>query len=251
MNSKLFEIYLITNLCNNMKYVGVTCRDLDTRWREHLDHASSEDSQAPLHVAIREYGPSNFKIESILKDVPQENGRSKELEYISKYNSNEPNGYNTYRGGMGGHIHSEQGRRNISKGLEGHVFSESRNQKVRDAMINREYKQEWSDKLSEVRRGKFTKTSNGFYGKHHSKATLKQMQNTRVETSKKTIQYVSDSGDTIEFRSLHDAAVYVMNHGLSNTSVQTCSERISRNCRKNSTRPFYGGVWRFKERSID
>lgn len=250
--NELFDIYVITNKVNNKHYVGVTCQGVDVRWKAHLASAYDSNSQAPIHVAMREFGEDNFVVEVVLSGVTEADGRSKELEYIEKYNSNEPYGYNTYRAGMGGHHHTEEGRQNISKGLTGHVFSEERNEKVRQAMREREYKQEWSDKLSEVKKGVQAGERNPFYGKKHSPELLKQIAETRNQTKFLDVEYTkTDSGEVIVFSSLRDAAKYVMANGLANTSVDTCVGRISRNCRKGSIRPFYGGIWRFKKRFID
>lgn len=252
MANSTFEVYVITNQCNNMKYVGVTCRGVDLRWKEHLYSAYESNSQAPIHIAIREYGKSNFTVELVKSNVTPEDARSEEKLFIQKFNSEEPYGYNTYKGGMGGHHHTPEGKNNISNGLKGHIFSESRNQKVREAMKQREYKQEWSDKLSEVRKGKYTKELNKFYGKHHTEESKMKKKASQLLSAGKIIQcHVTDSDTVLEFDSFKDAGEYVMDHGLAKTSVLTCSDRISRNCKKKSPKPFYGGIWKFKERSID
>lgn len=58
-------IYLITNIVNDRCYVGQTCLpDIQQRFRRHLNTANCR-SQTPLHVDMRKYGESSFKIEPL------------------------------------------------------------------------------------------------------------------------------------------------------------------------------------------
>ena len=61
-------IYKITNKINNKVYIGLTTQTVETRWKQHIQTAFSEnhpDSQTIFKKAIRKYGPDNFKIEVI------------------------------------------------------------------------------------------------------------------------------------------------------------------------------------------
>ena len=44
-------IYLVENVINDSKYVGLTTRTVEARWREHLRH-----SDEVLDKAIQKYG---------------------------------------------------------------------------------------------------------------------------------------------------------------------------------------------------
>ncbi len=58
-------IYLITNTITNRCYVGQTgVADIRSRFRGHF-HTASYGSLAPLHVDMRNYGKSAFKIEPL------------------------------------------------------------------------------------------------------------------------------------------------------------------------------------------
>ena len=57
-------IYKITNLINNKIYIGKTKKDIETRFKEHLQNAIN-DCQYNLSKAIRKYGIDNFNIEMI------------------------------------------------------------------------------------------------------------------------------------------------------------------------------------------
>lgn len=248
----MYEVYLITNKVNNKKYVGITCQGAEKRYRDHISLADGVESQAPLHIAMRDIGSDKFNMTVLESNVSQEAARERELYYIELYNSAQPDGYNTYRAGMGGKRHSDEGRQHISDGLKGHKFSSSRNEKVRQAMIERDYKQSWSDNLSKAMIGKGAGEKNPFYGKHHSPEVLAKIQATKLAHPDHTVEYVSLDGEVLqEFPNFAIAGRWVVEQGLSATSTVSCAERISRNVRANSTRVIYGGIWRFKERSID
>ena len=248
----MFKVYLITNTENQMKYVGVTCRDVEVRFKEHVSNALVSNSMAPLHQAIRKFGADKFVVEVLESEVVQEDARDRELFYISKYHTSEPDGYNNYRSGMGGLLHSEESKQHISEGLVGHVWSESRNEKVRQAMIHRDYKQSWSDNLSASRKGRFTKENNPFFGRSHTPEVKARILQSRFSHPDHHVECVSSDGKVIaSFNCFADAGRWVVAQGLAKTDAVTCAERISRNVRSDSNRFFYGGVWRFQGRSID
>jgi group I intron endonuclease len=56
------RIYIITNLVNGKRYVGMTSKTLDVRFAGHKADAR-RNKPWMLHKAIRKYGEDNFKIE--------------------------------------------------------------------------------------------------------------------------------------------------------------------------------------------
>lgn len=84
---KIGRIYLITNLINNKKYVGITTQTVEIRFKQHI--YSRGRKLFPISRAINKYGKSNFKVELIeeLYDVQEEQLLSKESFYINKYNT--------------------------------------------------------------------------------------------------------------------------------------------------------------------
>ena len=52
-------IYLITNIINNLKYVGQSI-DIYNRWKQHQSASKNEKEQNKLYQAIRKYGIENF-----------------------------------------------------------------------------------------------------------------------------------------------------------------------------------------------
>lgn len=98
-------IYKITNNINDKIYIGQTRVTIHIRYQEHL-RAAKDDCDNYLYRAMRKYGVDNFAVEvveSILCKTKEELKvmlNTKEIYYIKKYNSNNPNfGYNMTRGG--------------------------------------------------------------------------------------------------------------------------------------------------------
>ena len=109
-------IYLVTNLINQMKYVGQTIRTLKQRKSSHLS-SSKKGSTYYLHRAIRKYGAENFKWEVIYNASSEEELNEKETYFIKEYNTNSQDGYNLTEGGRGirGWKHSELTKEKIKQ----------------------------------------------------------------------------------------------------------------------------------------
>lgn len=109
-------IYLVTNLINQMKYVGQTIRTLKQRKSSHLS-SSKKGSTYYLHRAIRKYGAENFKWEVIYNAASEEELNEKETYFIKEYNTNSQDGYNLTEGGRGirGWKHSELTKEKIKQ----------------------------------------------------------------------------------------------------------------------------------------
>lgn len=244
----MYEVYLIINQVNQMKYIGITCKGAHVRFEQHLANAIQGNSRAPLHEAIREFGRESFTLSVLECDIPQDDARQRELYYIEQYHCSEPDGYNTYRRGMGGIRHSEEAKKNISEGLRGHIWSNTRNQHVRDAMTGRDYKQEWSNNLSKSRLGRYKSENNPFFGKHHSPEVLAKIKATKLDHPDHRVECLNESNETVcRFNNFAEAGRWVVSHGLADTSTQRCAERISSLCRQSSRKLVYGFIWRFQE----
>ena len=94
-------IYKIENKINGKCYIGQSI-NITERWKHHriAVHSLSSSYEYPLYKEMREYGIENFDF-SILEECTKEELSKKEKEYIKKYNSMIPIGYNQIFGTTG------------------------------------------------------------------------------------------------------------------------------------------------------
>lgn len=87
-------VYLITNKENGKKYVGITRRSVQERFKEHYK------ADSLIGRALRKYGLNNFHIETIDNAMSEPELFEKEIHYIDQFKSF-GNGYNLTNGGDG------------------------------------------------------------------------------------------------------------------------------------------------------
>jgi group I intron endonuclease len=92
-------IYKISNDVNNKVYIGETIRpDPIVRWNAHKAAIKSGKGCPLLRKAVNKYGVEHFKFEVLIVCF-DEDVYKYEKEYIKKYNSVVPHGYNANEGG--------------------------------------------------------------------------------------------------------------------------------------------------------
>lgn len=109
----LYQIYLVTNIINNKKYVGQTYKTNEhnylNRFNDHLktaDYCNKHGCNLTVfYKAIIKYGSSNFSVELLADDISEEDVDNLESYYIDKYSTFYINneGYNMTLGGQGIH----------------------------------------------------------------------------------------------------------------------------------------------------
>ena len=91
-------IYLVTNLLTKMKYIGQTkADDVNKRWQEHKRCKKESIGRYLLHAYMK-YGIDNFRYQIVCICFDDDCNRYEE-EYIKKYNTIAPHGYNLKAGG--------------------------------------------------------------------------------------------------------------------------------------------------------
>ena len=114
-------IYMIKNKINNKLYIGQTIRsDLNCRWREHK-LCKKDCIGNYLYNAYKKYGINNFEYKLVCICFNEDCNKF-EYEYIKKYNTIYPNGYNLQSGG-GNHTLSEEVKQLISEKTRGNPSS--------------------------------------------------------------------------------------------------------------------------------
>lgn len=96
-------IYRILNKITKKCYIGETkCLDVTRRWNQHKKTIENNKGCCPaLRDAVIKYGIENF-VFTVLVICFDDDRFKYEIEYINKYNSIFPNGYNITNGGEGG-----------------------------------------------------------------------------------------------------------------------------------------------------
>jgi len=101
-------IYKITNNISGKCYIGETLKsNPELRWNEHKRKIEKGIGCPALQYAIKKYGVDNFSFK-VLIICFDEDRYFYEKEYIKKYNSIVPNGYNLTSGGEGGGFYGKK-----------------------------------------------------------------------------------------------------------------------------------------------
>lgn len=98
----MYSVYIITNIINDMQYVGVTEQKPERRWYRHKYESKNKNCKSysyPLQCAFREYGTESFKYELVTATEDYLFACRMEEMLIEKFNTLIPNGYNKIKGG--------------------------------------------------------------------------------------------------------------------------------------------------------
>jgi group I intron endonuclease len=219
-------IYCITNNINGKKYIGQTKFDDDRRIKEHLNEATNGNKNLHLYNSIRKYGWQNFNTEILKSNLSECELDMWEIYYIGKYDTYN-NGYNNTLGGGGirGYHHTEETKLKISKNQNPNIYTDERAAKISRALSGRPKSIEHRKKLSESRLGKYTKTDNGFYGKHHKEETLQRNREAHIKYVFHQVDL--SSGEIINsFYDIRDIVQYISKNNLSNAKDTSIKYRI-------------------------
>lgn len=93
-------LYKITNQITKKCYIGVTTQPTcESRWRKHVNSLNYKEGCPLLKKSMKKHGIDNFTFEILIICFDDDVVRW-EKEYIKKYNSQVPNGYNILSGGQ-------------------------------------------------------------------------------------------------------------------------------------------------------
>lgn len=132
-------VYGIRNKENgSLVYIGQTIRPLSHRWTQHL--RDSNKLEYPLYRAFRKYGIEKFEVIELAKASNREELNQMEIEFINKFNTLTPNGYNLMLGQSGGE-HSAETKQKIRLAAINNGFgkwkrSDEDNLKNRERVLN-------------------------------------------------------------------------------------------------------------------
>lgn len=112
-------IYKITNKINGMSYIGQTSNIKNPEKRINVHFKKSYNDISYINRAIKHHGAENFTVELLVTCFDIDELNTQEIEFIKKYNTLSPNGYNLKEGGDGGGKCSEEVKNKISKAKKG------------------------------------------------------------------------------------------------------------------------------------
>ncbi len=210
----MYKIYLITNLLNYKKYVGITKFSLEERFSQHTKKGFL------LTESIQKYGEQKFSIELIEEVESSERAYELEIFYIKEYNTKAPNGYNLTDGGDGvfgwqptneyrqecservkqlhknkkigmyGKTHTEETKQKMSESLKGNqnclgrILSEETKLKISSSHKGKSLSDETKKKISENHHN-VSGENNPMHGKKHSPETIEKIRQKALERKKK------------------------------------------------------------------
>jgi group I intron endonuclease len=156
-----YKVYMHTNKVNGKKYIGITGREVQERWKNGSGYKSGLFKQA-----IKKYGWDNFDHEIISSGLSLQEAKDMEIKYIKYYNSfSRGCGYNLTIGGDGivNYKHTEESKKKISIASK-NMSLETRRAARRKQIITEEHKKH----ISESRVGiKFSKEHLSNLSKSH------------------------------------------------------------------------------------
>lgn len=209
-----------TNKINGKKYIGITMRDVQKRWKTNGRGYSYNNH---FYSSIKKYGWDNFEHEVILCNLTKQEAEMFEVEMIKKYNTTDRKyGYNMNKGGNATEIPSKESKEKISKSLKGRVVSAETRKKLSKANTGRVVSEETKIKLSEANKGE----KNYFYGKRFCGEAHWLFEKTHSDESKKKISDNHHNKRTIicletgiKYKSISSAA---RDMKLSRVCIQSC-----------------------------
>ena len=253
---ELYQIYLITDLTNDKKYIGqvVKHRGYLRRFKEHLNDYKFSKS-AMLSNAINKHGEEKFKVDLIEDNILEHDIDEKEKYYIKKYDTHYSSGkgYNITYGDQGvhGYKHTDEDIKKISatskilweKLYQNPEKLKIRNKKISEKLSGKTTSIETKIKLSLAAKQRFKNSHGTFYGKKHTENTKNLI---AEKNGYRVGMYDKKSGELIKtFVSMREAAKYLIeNNKTKNKSADT---RIATICNhvKGQGQTAYGYKWEF------
>ncbi len=127
-------VYIIENIINKKKYIGQSQQlDIKSRWKYHKSCDKRYIGNI-LYNAYVKYGVNNFTFKIVCICFDEDTNKYEE-EYITKYNTIYPNGYNLLKGGNN-KKHNEYTKKKLSDMFKGTNHPQYGKQKSEEAIIN-------------------------------------------------------------------------------------------------------------------
>jgi len=171
-------LYKITNLINGKSYIGQT-----KNFKKRICQHKTCKSKTAIHLAIIQYGSQNFSYD-IIGTYGLDQIDEIEREFITKFNTIWPNGYNLTPGGIFFKNQHEETKRKISiknKGKKDPPFTEEHRRKISESQKGKKLSPEHIQMIRERSIGRKLsdetkkKISSAHMGKKLSQETIDKM----------------------------------------------------------------------------
>ncbi len=203
-------IYLVTNLVNGKKYVGQTRqKDIQRRWQQHR-RISKSNLGPHLYNAYVAHGIDAFKFQIICICFDEDCDKF-ESEYITRYNTLSPNGYNIKSGGNSSPPSQETreklriaNTKNMTAERREHLRTLFRGRKVQDmqrVQISASLKKYWASLTAE----EMQKVSDERKSRSHIRKDTNKVYECKAQR-KKVAKYTRDWEMIEEYESIKSAA---------------------------------------------
>lgn len=134
-----YIVYIHTNKINGKKYVGITSKTCEERWRDGRGYKRC----TLFNKAIKKYGWDGFDHEIVASNLTQSEAEDMEKSLIAQFQTTNPEfGYNLSEGGHAPLL-SEETKQKISEALRGE----------NNPMFGHQYSEEEKERLSEKMSG--------------------------------------------------------------------------------------------------
>ena len=239
-------IYLITNTITGKQYVGQTlCKNIESRWNQHKS-CSEKTLGRYILSAYKKYGIENFKFQIICICFDEDCNKFEE-EYIKKFNTLVPNGYNLRAGGLNSKQHPETIEKRVEK-MKGRAFTimtDEIKKKISESHLGaknpnfgKPISNEQKAKLSEnMKKRWLDMRENGTVNEFIKNKLIKNIEKNIIPSNRKRVGKYDDKGTLLkEYESTVDAGA---KNNISHSS-------IAKVCRGTPRYKTAGGfIWKF------
>ena len=198
-----YYVYIHTCKTNGKKYVGVTGRNPESRWKEGRGYWYNKH----FYSAILKHGWDNFEHEVFEVDSKEEMYR-KEVELISFYHSNDPEyGYNNSSGGEYSHLGckcSEETRKKMQevnrKSHSDPAYLKKQSEAQKKKWANLEFRRKVSESLKGKKRKKKYREHIAEAAKNRPKVKIQLPDGTTIELTKQALtRWYINKGKKFEY----------------------------------------------------
>ena len=259
-------IYKITNKEDGKIYIGQTTQILEDRWRQHKKIGSN---CRYLKRAFNKYGIHNFEFKLICICFDEDLDKY-EIQYMEKYSSMVPNGYNLRKGGNSGK-HHEETKKKISDSLKGRTdifrakttnrlgmsHTEETKKKISQALksrtdiirhshqLGKPHTEETKKKISNSLKGRTDIRHNYHLGISHTEETKKKISDA-LKGRTDIIRYCYYENKNINQYDLNNNFIKSFNNIISASRYNNISRNGISKCCSNQQKTAGGFIWKME-----